>query len=367
MHLVLAVASAVAADISEEVTIGPNYRLDPAAIDHGRSNGTWINFTMPLNHSHSVFNGSDPQLDRSKPGYVNRDRSVLVHIPSSYVDGTPAALLVLQDGLQFQDRMRLIANAQANLAASVSGGRTLPGFIMVGIQNGGFGSDGLGTERNLEYDTLSERYTQFVENEVLPAVERHPRVLARYRRLHFTSDPWGRGVLGCSSGGSAALTMGWFRPDLFRRIAAFSISNTPLQIPGLPETITYPGGAWDYHSGLRLLERGDKRPLRVLVHNSEHDLGWHGNCSAGDVDLHQKLGCWNVSDGNPPGSFRDGRHNWVVAGNRTAAALRAKGYEYRHVYALNATHCGMFDSPHRNLWTDALIESLVWLWQGYKG
>ena len=29
-------------------------------------------------------------------------------------------------------------------------------------------------------------------------------------------------MIGCSSGGAAALTMGWFRPDLFRRILACS-------------------------------------------------------------------------------------------------------------------------------------------------
>ena len=32
----------------------------------------------------------------------------------------------------------------------------------------------------------------------------------------------GNGMMGCSSGGAAALTAGWFRPDLFRRLITYS-------------------------------------------------------------------------------------------------------------------------------------------------
>ena len=366
MFLSLCVTAAAALVDSSEITIGPHYVRDPATFDHGHTSGTFIQFTIPLNRS-IYYNGRDAVLNRTQPGGLIQNRTILVHIPSSYVDGTPAPLLVMQDGLQNERYLKMIANAQENLeAATGTSHRSLPGFVTVGVENGGFGLNGLGTERNLEYDTMSDRYSRFVQHEVLPAVKQHPAVLATYPNLAFTQNPWNRATLGCSSGGSAALSMGWFRPDLFRRIAAFSVSTTPLQIPGLPEAKIYPQGAWDYHSGQRLIQQSHKRPLRVLLTNSEHDLGWHGNCTGPHDPVRSKAGCWTGSDGNPPGSFQDGRHNWVVAGNRTAAALKAKGYEYRHVFALNATHCAMFDDPEHNLFTDALVDSLVWLWDGYQ-
>ena len=36
------------------------------------------------------------------------------------------------------------------------------------VQNGG--NDGKGSERGLEYDTMSDRYARFIHHEVLPAV-----------------------------------------------------------------------------------------------------------------------------------------------------------------------------------------------------
>ena len=50
------------------------------------------------------------------------------------------------------------------------------------------------------------------------AVLANADIKAAYPKLAFTGNPWGRAVIGCSSGGAAALSMGWFRPDLFRRV-----------------------------------------------------------------------------------------------------------------------------------------------------
>ena len=47
--------------------------------------------------------------------------------------------------------------------------RRVPVMIAISIGNGG--GDAQGSERGLEYDTMSGRYAEFVENEVLPLVE----------------------------------------------------------------------------------------------------------------------------------------------------------------------------------------------------
>ena len=52
-------------------------------------------------------------------------------------------------------------------------------------------------------------------------------------------------------------------------------------------------------------------------------------------------------------------HNWVLANERMAAALKAKGYKYQYVYARESGH-----TP-RDVIAATLPEALEWLWQGY--
>jgi hypothetical protein len=60
-----------------------------------------------------------------------------------------------------------------------------------------------------------------------------------------------------------------------------------------------------------------------------------------------------------PNVLRDGLHDWVDANNRMATVLRAKGYHYQYVYALDAGHVS---AAVKN---QTLPEALTWAWQGY--
>jgi enterochelin esterase-like enzyme len=145
-----------------------------------------------------------------------------------------------------------VGNALDNLTISKDPSRKLPAFIAIAVENGG--NDGKNSERGLEYDTLSDRLALFIHDEVLPAVLHDAKIKAAYPRIAFTDNPWGRAVLGCSSGGAAALTMGWFRPDWFRRVIAYSGTFVDQQDDDAPEERKYPLGAWEYHSGTKLIE-----------------------------------------------------------------------------------------------------------------
>jgi len=59
---------------------------------------------------------------------------------------------------------------------------------------------------------------------------------------------------------AAALSMGWFRPDLFRSIVAYSGTFVAQQDEDGPEAKKYPFGAWEYHSGMKLIETSEKKP-----------------------------------------------------------------------------------------------------------
>ena len=225
----------------------------------------------------------------------------------------------------------MISNALDNLTISKDPQRSLPAFIAIAVENGG--NDGKNSERGLEYDTMSDRLARFIHDEVLPAVVNNAEIKATYPHFALTENPWGRGVMGCSSGGAAALTMGWFRPDWFRRIIAYSGTFVDQQDDDAPEEAKFPLGAWEYHSGMKLIESSEPKPLRIFTHVSEND-----------------------GRANDP---EETYHNWVMAGLRTEAALAAKGYHHRFVFSKSSGHCD------KRVFDLTLADTLVWLWRGY--
>jgi enterochelin esterase family protein len=308
-----------------DLTINPPYATDPDLTDKGNAKGKSFHFTMDSTKS-ALFKGDDSTLTAA-----NRHpfmRGIDVYVPALYKDGTAAPVLVIQDG---PGELGLVKNALDNLTISKDPVRKLPAFVAVAVQNGG--SDSKGSERGLEYDTMSDRYARFIQTEVFPAVVTNSQIKAAYPNLSFTDNPEGKAALGCSSGGAAALTMGWFRPDLFRRIVTYSGTFVAQQNDIAPEQAMFPDGAWDYHSELALIANNPRKDLRVFLNANENDLG-----------------------STQPES---GHHNWVIANQRTAAALQAKGYHHRFVFAKGVGHC---DGSVRN---KTLADSLVWVWRGY--
>jgi iron(III)-enterobactin esterase len=305
--------------------IGPDYRIDPDLTDRGNVKGKSFEFTMRLADS-KIFPGNDATLDARKP--VREQRRVSVYVPAAYKDGTKAPILVTLDG---PSRLNLVRSALDNLTISTDPNRKLPAFIVIAVENGG--NDGKGSQRGLEYDTISDRHARFLNEEVLPAVLANSEIKAAYPNIGFTSNPWGKAVMGCSSGGAAALTAGWFRPDLFRRLITYSGTFVDQQDDDAPEEKQYPLGAWEYHSGQKLIEASDKKPLRIFTHVSEFD--------------------------NRAKDPEETYHNWVMAGERTAAALKAKGYDYRYVFSRASRHCDARVFEH------TLADTLVWMWRGY--
>ncbi len=317
--------TAAGTDGNGNFEIGPDYKIDPDLTDKGNPKGKSFEFRMALADS-KIFRGDDATLEKRKE--VRTERRIFVYVPAAYKDGTEAPILVMHDG---PSNLKLVRNALDNLTISADPNRKLPAFIAISVENGG--NDGKGSQRGLEYDTMSDRLARFINEEVLPAVLNNAEIKAAYPNLKFTNDPWGRGAMGCSSGGAAALTMGWFRPDLFRRLITYSGTFVDQQDDDAPEESAFPLGAWEYHSSMKLIENTETKPLRIFTHVSENDL------RANDPE--------------------ETYHNWVMANERTAAALKAKGYDYRYVYSRATRHCDGKVFEH------TLADTLVWMWQGY--
>ena len=305
--------------------VGPNYAMDPDLTDKGAPKGQSFDFTLDSNDS-QIFRGEDSTLLAEHQHSFTR--RIDVYVPAQYQDGTAAPLLIIQDG---PGPLGSIKNALDNLTIEDDPARKLPAFIAIAVQNGG--SDSKGSERGLEYDTLSDRYARFIQLEVLPAVLADPAISAAYPGLALTDNPEGRATMGCSSGGAAALTMGWFKPEWFRRLITYSGTFVDQQDDDAAEEAEFPLGAWDYHSGLQLIMNSPEKPLRIFTDVGDRDLGW-----------------------DAPES---GHHNWVLANERTATALQAKGYHNRFVTAQGAGHC------EGKVYDQTLAETLLWTWRGY--
>ena len=311
-----------------EFTVGPDYTTDRDLTDLGAPKGKAFEFTMKLADS-KIFRGDDKTLEPEKKP-VRTERKISAYVPAAYKDGTAAPFLIIHDG---PGQMGLVRKALDNLTISKDPNRKLPAFIAIAVENGG--NDGKNSERGLEYDTMSDRLARFIAEEVLPAVLANADLKAAYPKLAFTKNPWGHAVIGCSSGGAAALIMGWSRPDLFRRIIAYSGTFVDQQDDDAAEEAQFPLGAWEYHSGMKLIENTPPKPLRIFTHCSENDLR---NKDAEDT-----------------------HHNWVMAGQRTSAALTAKGYHHRFVFSKATGHCD------GKVFTQTLADTLVWIWRGYHG
>jgi enterochelin esterase-like enzyme len=304
-----------------------NFTIQPDLTDRGAPKGKTFQLTLPLANS-KIFNGKDATLTKG----ANATRSIAVYVPAQYKDGTPAPVLVMQDG----PGLGLVGFALDNLTIAMDPARRVPPFVAVSVQNGG--GDSIGSERGLEYDTMSDRYARFIDTEVLPAVEADANVKAAFPNFKFTKDPSGRATYGCSSGGAAAFTMVWFRPDLFSRAIGYSATLVAQQNSAQKaDAMLYPHGAWDYHSDVEVIKNdktGKEKVTRFFINANSNDNG-----------------------ATAPES---GRHNWLMANQRTAAALKAKGFHYRFVEGIGLGHCA---APAKD---GTLADALIWLWRGYQ-
>jgi enterochelin esterase-like enzyme len=309
-----------------EVTVGPEYVRAPEF--SGRPlGGRLISFTMRSDES-AIYPGirrvdnaatrrrdafgnriAAAEAEQSEPwGYV---RTVWVYAPKGLAAGRPAPFLLVQDGHAFLNLVPAV------LDALIGAGR-VPAQVAILIDSGG--GDAQGSQRGLEYDTLSGRYSDFIETEVLPRVEAAAGV-------RLSADPAERAVMGVSSGAACAFTMAWFHPERHRRVLSYSGTYVNQQSPPDPAT---PRGAWEYHA--TLIPEAEKKPLRVWL-------------EVGEQDLHAD---------DPEETW----HNWPLANRRMAAALAAKGYDYRFTYSLGGRHAD------QRVWEHTLPGALEWLWQG---
>ena len=237
--------------------------------------------------------------------FAGTTRDWWVYMPAQYKPDGSAAVMVFQDGHDYVGekgnwRVPVVFD---NLIASGA----MPVTVAVLINPGHDASKGekknawSASNRGLEYDSLGDRYSRFLLEEILPEVE---------KANPLSHDPELRAICGASSGGICAFTVAWERPDAFRKVLSTIGSFVNLR------------GGNAYPSLIRKTER---KPLRVFQQDS-----------GGDLD-------------NPFG-------NWPLANKQMHAALKYMGYDCRFDFAEGYGH----NSNHGG---SVFPEALKWLWR----
>ncbi|MGC2477782.1 MAG: alpha/beta hydrolase-fold protein, partial [Candidatus Sulfotelmatobacter sp.] len=276
------------ADADGNFIVGPSHPVAAEMSADHLSNGTVIAFTMKSSDSKiypgiarepntfGIADTADPAklvVTTSHPAAYTRN--VAVYVPKQYVPGSDVPFIIGTDGPDG----RLFTALDALIVQ-----HKVPVMIAISVGNGG--GDAQGSERGLEYDTMSGMYADFVETEVLPAVEKQAHV-------QLAKDPEGRATMGYSSGGACALIMAWYHPELYHRVLTYSGTFVNQQWPYNPQT---PHGAWDFHE--KLIPNSSMKPIRIWM-------------EVGDRDLFN------------PNVMRDNMHDWVVANEEMAKVLAA--------------------------------------------
>jgi hypothetical protein len=295
-------------------------------------------------------------------------RNVAVYVPSQYKTGTPAPVMVFQDGTNFYGYDTAVPPVLDNLIAKGS----IPAMVAVFASNGG--GDAVGSERGLEYDTVSGLYAEWADKELLPQVEVQSKMLPG-QAVTFTHDPEGRGAVGGSSGGAGSFSMVWWHPDLFRRLITFSgtyVNQVPANSP-------FPHGCWIYHD---VDPFNAAAPNGLIVQHCEsatNPAAGSSNPGPCDTPLSRAAceavtGCaWNTKVNKPirvwhesgsndlgaggaPGTYR----NFDLANQRMAASFKLRGYHYHYDHAIGARH------TDGGVLRQTLPEALTWVWRGYQ-
>ena len=245
----------------------------------------------------------------TSPFYPGTERSYWVYIPAQYQPTAKAALMVFNDGGGYAsptghtrvpavfDNLIHRGEMPVTVGVFLNPGRVPPARPHAAARR----------NRSYEYDTMSSTYARFLIEEFLPMVE-------ETHRVDFTDNPDLRGACGISTGGIAAFTLAWERPDSFRKVMTYVGTFVDIR-----------GG--DTYPGIVRKTNANDRPIRVYLQDGTNDL--------------------------------DNNHgNWPLANRAMAAALAYAGYDH---------HLEMGAGGHNGNHGGAIFpDAMRWLWRDWQ-
>jgi enterochelin esterase-like enzyme len=238
--------------------------------------------------------------------YPGTSRNITVYVPVQYNGDKPACVYVGLDDIGFGVPVvfdNLIHKGEMPVTIAIG--------ISSGVARSARGDENPRFNRSFEFDGLNDALARLITDEIFPEVERHQA--PNGRPIKLSRDPNDRCAGGGSTGGIAAFTLAWERPDLFRRV--FSAIGT---FVGMRGGDRYPV----------LVRKTEPKPIRVFLQDGANDQ-WMGGPEVGD---------------------------WWMSNQTLQRSLEFAGYDHQHVWG-TGPHSGkhataIFPDAMRFLWKD---------------
>ncbi len=233
-----------------------------------------------------------------------------VYIPANAPVG-PLPYMVFLDGASYLGNNLRAANVLDNLIAA----KAIPPMVGVFVDPGvlpAIRPDAQNRyERVFEYDSLSNRYSRFLLEELLLAVA---------MKHALSANPDEHAIGGTSTGAVGAFVAAWHRPDQFHRV--LSLIGTYVAMKGadtLPE----------------IVRKTEAKPIRIWMQDGAND---------------------HITAAQPYGTFYAG--TWPRANQLLFDALQFQGYDAKLTIGT-----GGHDTKQGGA---ELPDALRWLWRGYS-
>jgi enterochelin esterase family protein len=238
--------------------------------------------------------------------YPGAEHSYWIYVPAQYDASREVSLMVFNDGATYlkADGFYRAHHVLDNLIYRGDIPIMIGAFVDPGVNV----ADGRSI-RQEEYDSLGDRYSKVIVEELLPAL---------YKDYKITRDPDRHGIAGWSSGAIAAFTVAWERPDQFRKV-----------LTGIGTFVDLRGG----HVYPEKVLASEKKPIRIFMVDGRND---------------------NRGTNNGRGEY-DPNRDWFLQNVRLMEALTKKGYDVNYSW-------GMGVHSH-NMGGAMLPEMLRWLWR----
>jgi sugar lactone lactonase YvrE/predicted esterase len=242
--------------------------------------------------------------------YPGTPHNYSLYVPAQYDPAKPTAFMIFLDGSGMLGNGVRVPVVFDNLIAS----HDLPPMIGIFIDPGVLPtlSDNAQNryERIFEYDSLSDRFSSFLIDELIPEIA---------KSYNLSKDPNDRALSGVSTGAVGAFMAAWNRPDQFHRVLSFIGTYVAMKgADSLPA----------------LIRKNEPKPIRIFLQDGSND---------------------HIVPTEPYGTNFSG--SWPINNQVMYQALEYSGYDAKLVLGTEG---------HNMKQGGAIMpEALRWLWRGY--
>ena len=247
-----------------------------------------------------------------EPGkvYPGTPHNYQIYVPAQYDASKPTPFMIYLDGSGATGNSQRVPEVFDSLIAKGEIPTLIGIFIDPGVLPALSPQAQSRYARTYEYDSIGPKYSQFLEQELLPEVA---------KKYNLSKNPDDHAIEGVSTGAVGAFVAAWNRPDLFHRVLSFI--GTYVDMKGADSLPA-------------MIRRTEPKPIRIFMQDGAND---------------------HLAPGQPYGTFYGG--SWPINNQVMYEAFEFAGYDAKLTIGTGA---------HDMKQGAAIMpEALKWLWRDY--